>query len=182
MLMIVALIALAMGSLRYANESLQTLVLGFTVVVVFAAAIVAVVDRGIKQAFAIGFTLTVGGYGWLLMGRAAEFDQYLGRWPTTRLLKFLHDTMDRSEWFDTSTGNVIKNFNPQHPSVPILGGGGSIDVGPTASWREVPPREAFMPIGHCWSALLLGFIAGHFARYVFLRRMTEQRKQAADFS
>src|SRR3954471_2930755 len=176
MLIIVALIALAMGSLRYATDSLQTLVLGFTVVVVFAAAIVAVVDRGAKQAFAIGFSLIVVGYGWLLMGREAEFDQYSGRWPTTWLLKFLHDAMDRSEWIDTSTGSVIKNFDEQHPSIPIFGQGGFVGAGPMASWHEVPPRGAFMPIGHCWSALLLGCIGGHFARYVYLKRMREQRK------
>jgi hypothetical protein len=175
LLVIVGLIALALASLCDANDSWQILILGFTMIVVFATAIIAVVDRGAGQAFAIGFTLIVAAYGLLLMGRAAEFDQYSGRWPTTHLLKFLHGAMDRSEWVDTSTGSVIKDFDPQHPSVPIAGGG-SFGVGPTASWREVPPREAFMPIGHCWWALLLGFAGGNFAQYVYLRRIRKQAR------
>lgn len=171
MLVIVALIAFALASFRYANDSWAVLILGFTMVAVFAAAIIAIVDRGARQGFAIGFTLIAAVYGLLLILGATEFDQYSGRWPTTRLLRPLHSAMDRSEWINTATGMVIQNFDPHNPTVPIVGGGGVIGAGGGAEWREIPPREAFMPIGHCWWALLLGFIGGHFARYVYLSRM-----------
>jgi hypothetical protein len=32
----------------------------------------------------------------------------------------------------------------------------------------------FLPIGHFWFALLLGYLGGHFARFVYLRRLKDQ--------
>ncbi|MEX0586773.1 MAG: hypothetical protein WD176_09020, partial [Pirellulales bacterium] len=52
------------------------------------------------------------------------------------------------------------------------GGGGGLTS--SVGYSEFPPREKFMPIGHCWWSLLLGYLGGLFAVYVHQRRMREQ--------
>jgi hypothetical protein len=44
----------------------------------------------------------------------------------------------------------------------------------------VPQLWYVLPIGHYWFALLFGYLGGHFARFVYVRRMKEQAAHAKD--
>jgi hypothetical protein len=174
LLSLVACCALALVSLKYASETWVAAVAALAMLAFFVAIVTALVDRGPRQAFAIGFAVIVVTYGWIVLHTplsysgpnappTLEFDQWSGRLPTTRLLRYVHQAVDRSQWIDRN-GNVIANYNPasHDPSAP---GAGSI--------REIPPREQFMPIGHMWWGLLFGYIGGRFGQFVYARRTTK---------
>lgn len=173
LLMLVALVASATASLKYASQLWLALVAGVTTVAFCAALIVAAVDRGQRQAFAMGFALTMIAYGATLMtgdrtvgfggnmhSKNIEFDPWEGRLPTTRLLRYVH---------------IAVNENRQVPMSQPFGGA-------TTRLVEIPPREVFMPIGHCWWALLLAYVGGRFAATVYMRRTREQQLLAAESS
>ncbi len=191
MLIFVALVALAIASLKYANEAFLALVAAVTMFALIVALIIAAVDRGPRQAFAIGVALTMVAYGLILItgqltsgsggnvtSKNIEFDQWAGRLPTTRLLRYVHMAVQRNEWIDSTTGKVIPSFDPKNPVIPIGGSGGFGGGGGGAQFRETPTRKFFMPIGHCWWALILGYAGGQFGRYVYARRMREGETQA----
>lgn len=170
---LVACCALALVSLKYASETWVALVSALAMLAIFIAIVTALVDRGPRQAFAIGFAVIVITYGWTVLNTplpyfgpnappTLEFDQWSGRLPTTRLLRYVHQAVDRSEWIDIN-GKVIANYNPQSPAA----------VAPGVSIKEIPPREQFMPIGHMWWALLFGYIGGRFAQFIYRRRTSE---------
>lgn len=192
-LIVVALANVAIASLKYANEFWLLLVAAVTMIVLFVVLIVAAVDRGSAQAFAIGFALTMISYGFVLMtgqrttgsggsvySKNIEMDQWEGHLPTTRILRYIHNGVGRGEWTDMN-GKVIPGYNPNKPVIPNASGGGFFP-GVSAHHREIPPREIFMPIGHCWWALALGYAGGHFARFVYLRRLKKQNPSAAQSS
>lgn len=173
--MLVALAAFALASLKYASELWLALVTGVTMFAFCAALIVAAVDRGQRQAFALGFALTMIAYGVALMtgdrtvgfggnmnSRNIEFDQWEGHLPTTRLLRYVHMAVNEN------TTSIVSTTYPGFP--------------PITRTMERPPREIFMPIGHCWWALLLGCAGARFAQYIYGRRIREQQLLAAESS
>lgn len=173
LLMLVAIVAFATASLKYASELWLALVTGVTTFAFCAALIVAAVDRGLRQAFALGFALTMVAYGATLMtgdrtvgfggnmhSKNIEFDPWEGRLPMTRLLRYIH---------------IAVNENVQIQQTQPF-------VGPVTSIMERPPREIFMPIGHCWWALLLAYVGGRFAASIYGRRIREQQLLAVESS
>jgi len=195
LLSFVALVALGITSLRYASDAWLALVAGVTMIALFVALIVAVVDRGPRQAFAIGFALTAIAYGAVLMtgqttrGNSGnvtsinvEFNTWEGRLPTTRLLRYVHTAVEHGGYYDFKTGVEVPDYDPAKDPRPRMGGGGFGGAGgfSTISYREVPPSGVFMPIGHCWWVLLLAYAGGLLARYVYWRRVREQKPLAAE--
>jgi hypothetical protein len=193
MLVLVAFVAVALASLAYANDVWVSIVSGILVIVVTAALIIAIVDRGFRQAFAIGFVLaslvyalalatgiTTGQFGDAHF-KNIEMDQWEGRLPTTGALRLLHSGLSRSGYFDAN-GKRLPNFNPQIAAGWAGGGGGMAPGFAGPSYVEIPPREKFMPIGHCWWAMLLGYAGGLFALYVHRRRLRSEEKLPADIS
>jgi hypothetical protein len=190
MLLVVA-VAVAIVSLAYASELWLVIVVGGTMLAFFAALILSAVDRGPRQAFAIGFALTMVGY-WsiVLMSTKSvpnpslgnvngEFDQWEGRLPTTWLLRYIHMGVDRSGYYDFAKGVEVPDYDPaKDPNRNGGGGFGALGGGlggrSNISYRELPPREYFMPTGHCWWGLLLGYLGGLFAAFVYARRIREQ--------
>lgn len=179
MLVLMALVAFAIGSLKYASELWLAIVLAVTMMIFFGTVILAAVDRGHRQAFAIGVALTMVAYGLMLMtGRwwapgfartldgtnmtNIEFDQWSGRLPSSVLLRYVRNALDAS-FEQTPAGKQV----PVKPSALAIGLSQNAFV-------EMPPREFFMPIGHCWWALLLGCVGGYFGRYVYWRRVREE--------
>jgi len=190
----VALLAIAIVSLKYASDTGLVIVAAITMLVFFVALIVAVVDRGTRQAFAIGFALIMAAYGLVLMtgqrisgfsgnitSKNIEFDQWEGRLPTTRLLRYVHASIDKSQYVDAKTGKEIAHFSPPWAVTPQTRAGGTFG-GKTFSFIEIPSRDVFMPIGHCWWALILGYAGSHFAKYVYWRRLRDEQKLPADTS
>jgi hypothetical protein len=187
LMVIVACVALAIVSLKYASDGWLAVIAGVTMAALFVAIIVAAVDRGPRQAFAIGFALTMSVY-WMIVlngatstsgfpSRNLEFDQWAGKLPTTRLLRYVHRVLEHGGYYDSSTGKEISDYDPAKDLNRTTGGGGFAGAsggGGRVSYRERPPREFFMPIGHCWWGLLLAYCGGHFARYVYGRRVMEQ--------
>jgi peptidoglycan hydrolase-like protein with peptidoglycan-binding domain len=181
--------------------------------------------------------------------RNIEFDHWEGRLPTTRILRFVHQAVDRSHWvqvpntlqmgnsdglvyslqltlnnrivpspniavdgdfggetfravqrfqtqaglpttgivdaatwqalgplIDAQTGKALPPFNSAATvatpaaGIAVVGGG---------SFQEDPPREVFMPIGHCWWAVLLGYFGGLFGLVTYRRRTKEPQPPAA---
>jgi hypothetical protein len=109
--------------------------------------------------------------------------------PTTRLLRYVHNAVQSSGYFDNRSGKEVPDYDPSN--VPNAGEGGfrgSMVLDPgggfglAVSFREIPPREVFMPIGHCWWALILGYAGGHFARFVYWRRCRDEQKLPAETS
>jgi hypothetical protein len=125
LLLLVALVALAIASLTYANDFWVAVVSGITMIAFFVALIVAVVDRGRRQGFAIGFVLTLIAYGLVLTScRTPEFDQWDGRLPTTRLLRYVHRAVNRGGWLDPKTGQIISRDPDNMPAAALPNGGG----------------------------------------------------------
>lgn len=168
LLVLIALAAMAIVSLQFASATWETVVATIAVVALTIAAIVSLVDRQARQAFAIGFVVSMIVYALLLSGGLLasrngnlEFNPDTGRLPTTRLLRPVFAAVAQSRWIDFRTGQELLDYDPQNP-------------GPNdqfVSQDERPERAAFMRIGHCWWALVLGYLGGWFARFVYLRRI-----------
>ncbi|HEX2475888.1 MAG TPA: hypothetical protein VHK01_14145, partial [Lacipirellulaceae bacterium] len=62
LLFLVATVAVAIVSLCYANAGWEAAVYCLTLVVFFAMVIVAFIDRGSRQAFAVGMAIVMAGY------------------------------------------------------------------------------------------------------------------------
>jgi hypothetical protein len=172
----VALVALAVVSLKYASELWLALVAAITMVVCFAALIVAVVDRGPRQAFAIGFTLVAVGYTALLVGELPkDIDSSLpsARLPTTLLLRHMYFSMRTPRWTDPNTREPMPNDEALAqrrllgPNRTAFGGNGPYLV-------NYPKESVFIPIGHCWWTLALAYAGGRFARHIYVRRQREE--------
>src|SRR5688500_4232424 len=85
LLVLVATVAVAIVSLCYANAGWEAAVYCLTLVVFFAIVIVAFIDRGSRQAFAIGMAIVMAGYtGAQTYGPKRAF-RHLGM-PTNSLL------------------------------------------------------------------------------------------------
>jgi hypothetical protein len=173
LLVAVGLIALAIVSFRFASEAWWTLVMTIAAIALCTATILALVDRGERQAFAIGFVVAMVGYGLILEGLSKsgpkwrhEFNPDVGQLPTTRLLRPVYHTVARIGLIDLSTGKPVPNSAAQIGSGLSGGGMGSANY----SMSESPRREVFMKIGHGWWAILLGLCGGVFARGVYRRR------------
>jgi hypothetical protein len=190
---LVAAVAVACAALKYANEYWLAVVSLVTLVAYVAATIVALVDRGPRQVAAVGFLATMSIYAALLYARRPEgaantlprshpeFDPYNGILPTTRLMRPLFEAMSANWYVDLATGKSLNESQlPSGATIVSYSGGGFAPGGvaaPTTGFThvgEIPAREHFMPIAHCFWALLFGYIAAKFARWVYARRLREQ--------
>jgi hypothetical protein len=173
LLVAVALVALAIVSLRFASDAWWTLIMSILELMLFAAVILAILDRGERQAFAIGFVVAMTCYGLVFQiipterpfgsHGHPELNPDIGRLPTSRLLRPIYYSIAYIGLVDVTTGKPLANSNPQ------MGGGASGNY----SMGELPSREIFMTIGHAWWAILLGVCGGLFARWVYRRRTCE---------
>jgi hypothetical protein len=179
---LVAAIALVIVSMHQASELYQGLVGMLAMLAMFAAVIIGITDRGPRQLFAISFAVVMLGYALLIMNGAkyasgqntvnGELTGWNGQLPTTVLLRVLHTVTARDEWIDTSDGKVLDSS--EVASMQAAGGR------PGVTWQKKPDRGTFVTTGHYWFALLFGYLGGHFARFVYGRRMIEQAANAKE--
>ncbi|HEX2475889.1 MAG TPA: hypothetical protein VHK01_14150 [Lacipirellulaceae bacterium] len=167
LLLLMAMVALAIASMKYASTAWRTCVYTITMAIYMWAAVVAVIDRGPRQAFAIGMVLVMVIYGVLFISAPRrsegnmELDLRDGRLPTSRTVKHLFPPTDTIEWRDARTGQILPNYDPANPPAGIQA---------FRQTRRTPDPSTLMAIAHCWWAMLLGYIGGRFARVIYLRR------------
>jgi hypothetical protein len=186
MLVAVALVALAIVSLTYASLWWRLGVVSLLMVVFTAAAIEAFVDRGARQAFAIGMLVTLIIYAGLIaygrrdtdQGVEGDFSLY-GQLPTSRLLRLVHQGIATQRYVNARTGEELPDFDPQTDRAAQGGRRFSAPGRIVATRVDTPTPGEFMKIGHCWWALLFGYIGGRFGRFVDKRRTTEEKPLAA---
>jgi hypothetical protein len=176
LLLLVALAALALASIRYATTTWRTAVYSITMVVFMAGAIVAIIDRGPRQAFAIGMVLTMVIYAVLVRngvygerGINRELDADEGRLPTTWVASYFYKPVITHRWFDDRTGIELVNYDPNNPPPGVRF--------VNRRTNTVPASSLFFQIIHSWWALLLGYVGGHIARLVYVRRANELTSQ-----
>jgi hypothetical protein len=151
----VAVVALAIVSLRYASARWEAIILSFTAIVFFAMVIVALVGRGARQAFAIGMAVVMAGYLAVKLLEPRPTSRHVGL-PTTYLLVRLQSLSGDIRYFDNPAAGVAARTG--------------LGV-PTVYASTVPLLENFLRVGHCWWALLLGYVGGVFGRQVYSQRI-----------
>ncbi len=185
LLILVAFIALGCAALKYANDVWCTVLAASVLLLVMAAAIAALVDRGRRQAMAIGFTVCAAIYGVAFWSaplnnglQSRELDPYTGRLPTTGLLKPLYESMVRRTWYDFHTGQELPNFDPQKPQTTPGAGGGpyfASNIGsPNIGSQEFPDRGQFMTVGHWLWVMLVSYCGARFAEWLYRRRQVHE--------
>jgi hypothetical protein len=175
LLLLFAMVALAIASMKYASPAWRTCVYTITMAIFMWAAVIAVIDRGPRQAFAIGMVILMVIYGVLVVNGAVgrsqggnrEMNPASGRLPTTRLVEYLFPITESIHWFDRRTDQVLPYFDPAKTPPGVVAYQGR---------TRTPDPATLMTIAHCWWALLLGYIGGRFARVVYLRRSEMPRE------
>jgi hypothetical protein len=188
LLILVALAGLACVSLKFANDWFWIGLSTAAMLLFMAALIAAFIDRGSRQAFAIGFVLCAGMYAAAVALASAEngreFDPYSGALPTTKLMRWPFEKLVFVEFYAANMyGQPVdaKRFRSHDeatayratlavPNTP--GGAGGVGFS-GVSGTETPRREDFLGVAHIWWGLLLGYCGGRFAKLVYVRR--EQR-------
>lgn len=109
------------------------------------------------------------------------------------LLGYLYAGIKRTRYFDVKTGEQIPASESENlmeigedrfgdEGTGSVAGGGMFAGAPVqvpagkraASYQVLPHQEHFMAIGQFWWALLFGYVGGHFAKFIYKRRNTEQ--------
>ena len=170
LLLLLAFFAIGCAALRYAG-GLWLIGLSSSVLLLFMiAAVLAAVDRGHRQAQAIGFALCMAIYAILFWSTPVpmnvevnpELDPYTGRLPTSKALFPLFEAIVKRSYHDMMTGKEVA------APTPGPGFGGAFSV------RETPDRGQFMATGHLLWTLLLGYLGSRVALWAYARRLRSQ--------
>jgi hypothetical protein len=146
---------------------------------VMAAAIIALVDCGSRQATAMGFLTGVLMYAVLVQTQDSESQAY-GTLPTTDLTWRIYAAMSTSWYEEQATGKRVE----QLPTASIVVGRHGMGMGMGSGMAglpqkayvqwQLPDAEYFTRIAHAFWALAFGYFAAKFARWVYGRRLREQ--------
>lgn len=187
LLVLAAAVAVAVGcaAMQSADEMWLAVVGSGILLAFMAMAVLAAVQRGARQAFAIGFVLCATIYRLLLVGSGQEMDPYAGRLPTTRLLRTAYEAV-RDEWYvDAATGRRFRRRdNPaaadaarkQDALQQQLSGWTPLGALKATAYYagEKPVRAEFMALGHALITCLAGYLGGRFAVFVYAGRVRRE--------
>jgi hypothetical protein len=155
LLLLTAFVAGGLAALKYAGEAVWIVLSSAVPLCLMAATVVALVDRGRRQAMASGFVACMGIYWAMLMltGSAGR-----SHWPTEMFIGRLHDAMATRTWVDQRNGKVF-NYDPREDGAPNY-------------FRTIESPEAgyFNAIGHFLGAILFGYVGSRFAAWIYMRR------------
>jgi hypothetical protein len=172
MLVIVALASVSVASMKYVTPAWRTAVFSITITAFMLGAVCAFVDRGRRQAFAIGFALVMAIYAAMVLfgtsdrgGGSREFDLRTGRLPTTELIARIAGEPTATSIYYDENNQLIPNFDPQNPPAGVQVAYSRVEI--------FPHPIRLLEIAHCWFALLFGYVGGHFARFIYLRRTND---------
>lgn len=162
-----AAVALAIVSLKYASVFWQGFIGLLAMLAVFAAVIIGVFERGPRQAFAIGFSIVVLGYALLILAGLRS------QLPTSLLLDRLYPAILEPGWMVTDSGERV----PEATAGRIR----ATYTGPSLSPiqpQNYPLPDFYYPIGHYWWTMILGYVGGALARFIYIRRKQVQAAPA----
>jgi hypothetical protein len=187
MLGLVAVVALAIVSLRQASSTLLVVVEFAAIIVLATAALAVIFDRGPRRAFAGGFLLIAIAYGVLVLsGHKGQngntlYNAELGNWigwedggphlPTSKVLQYAYQLVDHSKYFDPMTEKQIPNVSAKDV---VTDGTGQTINGQSFYVEESPSTVTFFTIGQYWWGLLFAYVGGRISRFIFERRTREQ--------
>lgn len=193
LLVFIVLLAVAWAALKFASPLLAGMVTTVALLVCGVMAVYAFVDRGRRQAFAIGFTVVAVGFTYAV--HTYDDENNLRALPTTQLLQWLHGQM-AAEWMvDPSTGERVRRRHPPEPEAASIYYGGSSpplpdfmsDSSTTSPYtrpfgarqgnvvaRYFPGIQEFVAVGNSLWALLLAYLGGKFAVWVYARRIERE--------
>jgi hypothetical protein len=206
-LTIIAFVAVACGALMNASAVWVSVLASLTVVVGGAMLVVACVERGPRQAFAIGFVAFLGTYllGVQFTGQPQNANPFGGgviqgftyykTLPTTNLLAELWLRV-RAPYYA-----IVGSFGPGEPFERYDGPLSDVDnqFAGTGRQNTKPPKQSpppgsagyalaiypvldsFLAVGHLLFAFLFGYLGGKFAVWAHARRVKrEQAPQTSD--
>ena len=166
-LLLVSFLAVGCVALKYPNEWWWVALSSCTLLVFLTALVAVLVDRGSRQAMAIGCAVCMATYGVLVWSSAdREFDPYSGRLPTTQIMKPLFQAIVAVTYHDMNTGKLLADYDPS--SAPT-------NAPLNVYSLESPDRGQFMLISHLLWALLLAWFGARVACALYARRIREQQ-------
>ncbi len=183
LLILVTAVVIGCAALKLANEYWLAAISLITLLTFITLAVIAMVDRERRQAWALGFVAGAGIYLALVFSMRvtgdntgimrtfnAELNPDAGWLPTTLAVRPIYNSLHDHWYIDPSGTRIRQSDVPPAALQTATGapGGGYSYAG------EQPNRKHFMLIVHCLWALLFGYAGGHFARWVYFRRMREQ--------
>lgn len=198
LLVLVALLAAACVVLKFASPVVATLMAGLTLLVCGVMAVFAFLDRGSRQAFAIGFTVIAVGFTYVL--KTYNNDGRDGTLPTQQLLLLLHRQVATQWMIDPSTGERVRRrqpsdtttypaVNPYAPTQPapryappypqgvapqpvFISAAGSLMA------SDYPSINDFLAVGNSLWTLLLAYLAGKLGAWVYGCRVAREGDNA----
>ncbi len=167
LLVLTVFAALGLAALKFtgvAGGVLQAV----SALVLMGLLIVACVDRGRRQAFAIGFVVPVVVYTIMLsLGGSKEQNFRWSRMFTTKLTGVAFESMVIRTFLNSDTGEILpeENFRNYTP--------GGFGIGSSVNVHESIDRGEFLLSGHILWGMLFGYLGGKFAVFVYVRRQSD---------
>jgi hypothetical protein len=115
-MIVVAVAAVGLAALKFASTTMRPIFQGLTGVFLFAFLVKAVMERGARQAFAIGFVLCAVGYVavvYLDNSSTSETGTTVtaGKFGTGRVLDVLYAAVVSNIWLDDQTGKAAPSIS-----------------------------------------------------------------------
>ncbi|MBA3483191.1 MAG: hypothetical protein H0T51_15390 [Pirellulales bacterium] len=104
----------------------------------------------------------------------AELSPGDGWLPTTLAVRPVYNAL-REDWYADPSGTRLRRSDL--PPAVLQAGTGRLGGG-FSYLGEFPDGQSFMMIAHCLWAMLFGYAGGHFARWVYFRRLREHNATA----
>ena len=167
----IAFICVVLTALTYANTVWWLVVSSAAILLLMALAVVALVDRGPRRAFAVGFIACVAVYALLLRAQGIEKFGSLTQpiLPTTIQLNWMYPFFIEEQFSDPASGRLVAYEPP--PFAFRWGNRDGVfafdEHGRRLRVTTVgPDRFLFVSIGHVFWAMILGLVGGRFALFV----------------
>jgi hypothetical protein len=188
LLVLVALLAVAFVLLKFASPLTAVIVASIAMIVCGAMAVMAFVERGSRQAFAIGFTVIAVAFFYSLnsQGIGNPYNVF----PAERALTFLHRHLATRWIHDSITGERLRPVLPteleagsSQPSRAELMDNPDLFVSRSAPFgAQSPPTNVlyhpsirhFISVGNSLLTLLFAYLGGKLAVWIYHRRVARE--------
>jgi hypothetical protein len=156
LLLIVALVSVGLASLKVGGLLATCFVIA-SLLLFMAAAITAIVDRGLRQKFAIGMVVAAVVYALVVFGAAASRPPVA--LPMSQWLSTWYEAIAERTWVDSFSGKELPGFDPARHGL----NGVHLE-------SEHPDPATFRLVGHILWAFALGYAGGKFAQHTYAHR------------